>query len=187
MVNWQESFVSAFSRERATLSVLFQPSVSFLFVFFSFLFLLVSGRIGTLGVPSPLRETVALLLIHLSSHCSPNQSPMEASRALPSRGLPNCGCPGNASYNFSIYLFIYLLWCQHRCVAAAVWTCNRTGPCWAIMSWTPLSWRRLFVSVSGGQRVAGSQLARSVSARRWVGWFWTSTQYATKTHSSLRL
>lgn len=43
--------------------------------------------------PSAPRETIILLLIHLSLYCSPNQFPMEwdVAKLL----LPSCGCRGN--------------------------------------------------------------------------------------------
>lgn len=50
--------------------------------------------------PSALRETIMLLLIHLSLYCSPNQSPTE--RDVAKLQLPSCGCCGNRDSLFAV-------------------------------------------------------------------------------------
>lgn len=65
--------------------------------------------------PSAPRETIILLLIHLSLYCSPNQSPMEwdVAKLL----LPSCGCHSNRDSVFAVM--------SARC-GLEVWVLTRT-------------------------------------------------------------
>lgn len=87
--------------------------------FSRFAVLSVSGRAQSPTCPPASRETIILLLIHLSLHCSPNQSPVEWDVAK--LRLPSCGCPGNRD-SVSFFFFFFLLWT--RC-GAAVWAGTR--------------------------------------------------------------
>lgn len=59
--------------------------------------------------PSAPAQTIILLLIHLSLHCSPNQSPAE--RDVAKSHLPSCGYRGNGDSAFAVM--------SARCVLAA--------------------------------------------------------------------
>lgn len=106
--------------------------------------------------PSALRETIILLLIHLSLHCSPNQSPAEWDVAK--LRLPSCGYRGNRDSGLAVM--------SARCV----WT--RTRPTLVGDNEQDPAVMAMTLSVYERRSVRGdSQLARSVWGREWVsGW-----------------